>query len=73
MAIGYYEKGLSFTSDIRKQKVFWYDLGEVYLLTGEYEKSMKVLSAFVNNETMNKAKVDRATMFFRSAEFRFKE
>jgi outer membrane protein OmpA-like peptidoglycan-associated protein len=67
-----YEKGLSLTSDLRKQKVFWYDLGELYLLTGEYEKAMKVLSAFVNNETMNKAKVDRATTFFKSAEFAMK-
>jgi OmpA-OmpF porin, OOP family len=71
-AIENYEKGLSHTSDLRKQKVFWYDLGEVYLLTGEYEKAMKVLSAFVNNETMNKAKVDKATMFFKSAEFAMK-
>ncbi len=64
-----YEKGLSLTSDIRKQKVFWFDMGELYLLSGEYEKAMKVLSAFVNNETQNKAKIDRATMLFRSAEF----
>lgn len=64
-----YEKGLSLTNDIRKQKVFWFDMGELYLLSGEYEKAMKVLSAFVNNETQNKAKIDRATMLFRSAEF----
>jgi len=71
-AILNYEKGLSLTSDIRKQKVFWYDMGELYLLMGEYEKSMKVLSAFVNNETLNKAKIDRATTLFRSAEFAMK-
>lgn len=67
-----YEHGLGLTADIRKQKVFWYDLGELYLLTGEYEKAMKVLSAFVNNETLNKQKVDRSTMLFRSAEFALK-
>jgi outer membrane protein OmpA-like peptidoglycan-associated protein len=67
-----YEKGLSLTTDLRKQKVFWYDLGELYLLVGEYEKSMKVLSAFVNNESQNKQKVDRATSLFRSAEFALK-
>lgn len=67
-----YEKGLSLTSDIRKQKAFWFDMGELYLLTGEYEKAMKVLSAFVNNETQNKAKTDRASMLFRSAEFALK-
>lgn len=71
-AIADYEQGLSLTSDIRKQKVFWYDLGELYLLTGEYEKAMKLLSSFVNNETQNKAKADRATMLFRSAEFALK-
>jgi len=68
-AVKNYEKGLSLTTDIKKQKVFWYDLGEIYLLIGEYEKSMRVLSAFVNNETVNKQKVDRATSLFRSAEF----
>jgi outer membrane protein OmpA-like peptidoglycan-associated protein len=67
-----YEKGLSLTTDLRKQKVFWYDMGELYLLAGEYEKAMKVLSAYVNNETQNKQKIDRATMFFKSAEFALK-
>src|SRR5688572_27363479 len=67
-----YEKGLSLTSDLRKQKVFWYDLGELYLLSGQYEQAMKVLSAYVNNETQNKQKIDRATMLFKSAEFALK-
>src|SRR5688572_25652575 len=71
-AMSDYEKGLSLTNDLRKQKVFWYDLGELYLLSGQYEKAMKVLSAFVNNETQNKQKIDRATMLFRSAEFALK-
>ena len=68
-AITDYEKGLSLTTDLRKQKVFWYDLGELYLLSGEYEKAMKVLSAFINNESQNKQRIDRATTFFKSAEF----
>lgn len=71
-ALKNFEKGLSLTNDLRKQKVFWYDMGEVYVSIGEYEKAMKVLSAFVNNETQNKPKVDRATTLFRSAEFAFK-
>ncbi|MDH4091803.1 MAG: OmpA family protein [Cyclobacteriaceae bacterium] len=71
-ALEKYEKGLSLTADMRKQKVFWYDMGELYLLVGEYEKAMKVLSAFVNNESQSKQKIDRATMFFRSAEFALK-
>ncbi|MEO7989191.1 MAG: OmpA family protein [Chryseolinea sp.] len=68
-AMELYEKGLSLTEDVRKKKVFWYDLGELYLLQGDYDKAMKVLSAFVNNETQNKAKIDRATLLFRSAEY----
>src|SRR6478609_1050165 len=67
-----YEKGLSLTEDLRKKKVFWYDMGEVYLLSGDYEKAMKVLSAFVNNELQNKQKIDRATLLFKSAEYAFK-
>ncbi len=68
-AIANYEKGLSLTTELRKQKVFWYDLGEPYLLSGEYEKAMKVTSAFINNETQSKTRIDRATRVFRSAEF----
>jgi OmpA-OmpF porin, OOP family len=71
-ALENYEQGLRLTTDIRKQKVFWFDLGELYLLTGEYEKAMKALSAFINNETQNKVKYDRATLLFKSAEFALK-
>ncbi|SHH93618.1 Tetratricopeptide repeat-containing protein [Chryseolinea serpens] len=71
-AIGTYEKGLSLTNDLRLQKLFWYELGELYLLTGDYEKAMKVLSAFVNNENQSKPRIDRATVLFRSAEFALK-
>ncbi len=71
-ALKNFEKGLSLTNDLRKQKVFWYDMGECYISIGEYEKAMKVLSAFVNNETQNKTKIDRATVLFKSAEFAYK-
>ena len=68
-AIQQYEKGLSLTTDLNKQKAFWYEMGEPYLLDGNYSKAMKVLSAFINNETASKQKIDRATRLFRSAEF----
>jgi outer membrane protein OmpA-like peptidoglycan-associated protein len=71
-AIATYEKGLALTNDLRFQKQFWYELGELYLLTGDYEKAMKVLSAFVNTEKQSKPRVDRATVLFRSAEFALK-
>ncbi|RAV99908.1 OmpA family protein [Pseudochryseolinea flava] len=66
------EKGLSLTADIRKQKVFWFDLGDAYLAKGRYEDAMKTLGAFIKNEIQNKQKVDRATMMYKSAEFAFK-
>jgi outer membrane protein OmpA-like peptidoglycan-associated protein/tetratricopeptide (TPR) repeat protein len=71
-AISNFEKGLSLTKDLRKQKVFWYDLGEAYLTTGEYEKAMRMLSNYVNNESQNRQKIEQATMFFRSAQFALK-
>ena len=71
-AISDFEKGLSLTSELRKQKDFWYALGEPYVLSGQYEKAMKVLSAYINNETQNKQKIAYATMLFKSAEFALK-
>ena len=71
-AVAQWEKALTLTDDLRKQKVIWFDLGEAYLLQGEYEKAMKVLSAFVNNESLNKQKIARATENFRNAEFALK-
>jgi OOP family OmpA-OmpF porin len=67
-----FEKGLSLTTNLRLQKMFWFDLGETYMLMGEYEKAMKVLSAFINNETQNGERLKRATQTFRSAEYAFK-
>lgn len=71
-AILNFEKGLSLTSDLPKQKTFWFNLGEPYLLAGDYEKAMKVLSAYINTETQNRRAIDRATMLFKSAEFALK-
>lgn len=68
-AIQAFENGLKRTTDIRKQKVFWYDMGEAYLLVGSYDKAAQVLSSFINNETVSKAKIDHATMMLKSAEF----
>lgn len=69
LAIQSFEDGLSRTTDVRKQKVFWYDLGEACLLAGNYEKSIEVLRAFLEAETQNKQKIDRATALLKSAEF----
>lgn len=68
-AIENFEKGLSLTDDIKKQKVFWYDLGETYLLAGEYEKASAALTKFVKVEVQNKQKLNRANLLLKNAEF----
>jgi OOP family OmpA-OmpF porin len=68
-AIENFEKGLSLTTDIRKQKVFWYDLGETYLLTGQYDKATATLGDFVKVENQNKAKLDKANLMLKNAMF----
>jgi OmpA-OmpF porin, OOP family len=68
-AIEQFEKALSLTNDIKKQKVIWFDLGEAYLLEGQYEKAKEILSAFLKNEIMNRPKIERAKLNLRNAEF----
>ncbi len=64
-----FEKGLSLTSEVKKQKVFWYDLGETYLLTGRYDKATATLTEFVKVENQNKQKLDRANLMLKNAAF----
>lgn len=64
-----FEQGLHLTSDIKKQKSFFFELGENYLRTGNYEKAIEMLTHYLDNEIMNKAKVDRATLWKRDAQF----
>ena len=71
-AIQNYEKGLSLTNDVKKQKVFWYDLGEAFLLTGQYDRAIEMLTQFVKVENQNKQKLDRANLMLKNAEFAIK-
>ncbi len=59
-AIEQFEKALSLTQELRIQKVVWFDLGEAYLLQGQYEKAASVLKQFVDNEKANRNKLDHA-------------
>jgi OOP family OmpA-OmpF porin len=68
-AIENFEKGLSLTSELKKQKVFWYDLGETFLLTGQYDKATATLTEFVKVENQNKQKLDRASLMLKNATF----
>jgi OmpA-OmpF porin, OOP family len=68
-AIAQFEKALSLTDDVKKQKVIWFDLGEAYLLEGQYEKARDVLALFLKNETQSRPRIDRARMNLKTAEF----
>src|SRR5688572_12487989 len=65
----YLEKGLSLTSDPKKQKVFWYDLGESYFSTGNYENAQKYMQSYVKEELVNRPKLDRAKLILRNIQF----
>ena len=68
-AIRNLEKGLSLTDDIRKQKIFWYDLGESYFTVGEYDKAEKILSEFLKAENQNRGKIERAKLLMTNIRF----
>lgn len=65
----YLEKGLSLTSDPKKQKIFWYDLGESYFATGNYENAEKYMQQYVKEEAMNRPKLERAKLILRNIQF----
>ncbi|MEX1240138.1 MAG: OmpA family protein [Cyclobacteriaceae bacterium] len=68
-AIKNLDKALSLTDDVRKQKIIWYDLGESYFTAGDYDKAGDILSRFLQAETYNKPKIDRARLLMSNIEF----
>jgi outer membrane protein OmpA-like peptidoglycan-associated protein len=68
-AIADFEKGLSLTGDPKKQKVYWYDLGESYLSTGNYAKAGEMLKLFIAAETQNRSKAGHAQAMLRSVQY----
>ncbi|MEO5603383.1 MAG: OmpA family protein [Cyclobacteriaceae bacterium] len=69
LAIKNLETGVSLTEDIRKQRIFWYDLGESYFTVGNYDKAEKVISDFLKSEVQNRQKIDRARLLINNIEF----
>jgi OOP family OmpA-OmpF porin len=69
LAAASFEKGLALTNDPKKQKVFWFDLGETYFTLGEYDKADKLIGDFLNVETANKQRIDRARILKNNIEF----
>jgi OmpA-OmpF porin, OOP family len=64
-----FEKALSLTNDLRKQKVYWFDLSEAYFTLGEYDKAEGLITRFLENETVNKPKIERARMLSKNITF----
>ncbi|MDL5049224.1 tetratricopeptide repeat protein [Oscillatoria amoena NRMC-F 0135] len=46
LAVQNFETAAALTTDVKKHRVIWYDLGEAYLNTGQYDKAMKTRSVF---------------------------
>lgn len=68
-AINNFNYALTLTKDVKKQKIIWFDLGEAYLLTGQYKQSIFVLTDFVTAETQNKQRINKATNWIQNAKF----
>jgi OOP family OmpA-OmpF porin len=64
-----YMKGLNLTVDEKKQKAYFYELGENYLLQGEYDKALQFLNRFLDAEILNKQKIDQASLWKRNAQY----
>jgi OmpA-OmpF porin, OOP family len=68
-AIQSFENAIAVTTDVRKHKIIWFDLGEAYMLTGQYQKAITTFSDFIKAEMQNKQKLDRANLFLNNAKF----
>ena len=64
-----YLKGLSLSMDPKKQKAYFLELGEVYLLEGDYEKSLEFINRYLDSEILNKPKIEQASLWKRNAQF----
>ncbi len=69
LAVQQFETAAALTSDVKKHRVIWFDLGEAYLNTGQYEQAGSTLRNFLNVENQNRQKIDRASQLLRNAEF----
>jgi OOP family OmpA-OmpF porin len=62
-------KGLQVTRDPKRQKSFYFELGDNYLRQGNYQKALDFLNGYLDAEMLNKAKMDQAQLWKRNAEF----
>lgn len=65
-------KGLSLVSDSRRQRPYFYELGDNYLLEGEYQKSLDFLNRYLDGEVTNQAKTNQASLWKKNAQYGLK-
>ena len=63
------QSGLSVAGLPVKQKVFYYELGDLYLFQGAYQKSLEAFDKFLELEKANKFKIGEATRLRSNAVF----
>lgn len=68
-AINNFKYALTLTEDIRKRKMIWFDLGDAYMVSGQYKDAIAVLSEFVAAETQNKQRISKANGWIQNARF----
>ena len=68
-ALRFFEQGLALTTDPKKQKVFWFDLADLYFINGSYEKAWETIQKFLKTEVSNRQKIDRAKQLAANIQF----
>jgi outer membrane protein OmpA-like peptidoglycan-associated protein/tetratricopeptide (TPR) repeat protein len=71
-SIEYFEKGMAIEKDERINRPFWYELGEVYFLSGNYDGAAKLLNQYIQAEVpsfQNKARFDNAKKIIANADY----
>ena len=68
-AIQLLHTGEAAAPDLKKKKMFFLELGELYLLTGDYENSIRYLNQFLNEEKLVQEKINQAKFWRATSEY----
>ncbi len=65
----YLISGLELTADSKRQKGYFFELGDNYLRQGDYEKSLSFLNRYLDAEISNRPSYAQAQLWKRNAEY----
>jgi len=71
-ALAQLKAGLAVSKIPVKQKVFYYELGELYLFLGQYKESLESFDQFLAIEKVNKVKINEALRLRANADYALK-